>query len=273
MGEHGVFARTELLAEGSDHAIRRAVHAERLKRLRPGWYAEPGADEEVAAAVAAGGALTCMSVLSRQKVWVPESARGVHVRLTQRYRPGPHTGYRACGGALNGPIGAIDDPTTALLAVVDCVHGDELTAVLDSLLHRRVFQPGELAGMLRGQPRRVARALAGVDGAAESGTETQVRLHLRRSQLPYRTQVFIPGVGHVDVLVGRSLVIECDSEEHHAGEAIETDRERDLALHTLGFEVLRVSYQQVFHQFSKVAAAIDRKIANRDHRRATDYQA
>ncbi|MGX9294021.1 endonuclease domain-containing protein [Tsukamurella paurometabola] len=272
MGEHGVHTREELLdSDWTDRAIRVAVHAERLERLRPGWYAETGADPDVARAVRLGGALSCMSVLAREKVWVPESARGLHVRLCRRKSSGPHSTYHACGSGLGDPPRAVDDLETAVRAVVGCIRGDDLVAVLDSILHRKLMQPAELAGVLREAPRRVHRALAAVDGSADSGTETRVRLHVRRKRLEYRTQVFLPGVGYVDILVGRSLVIECDSEEHHSGQAIEADRERDLALHILGFEVLRLSYQQVFHQFPKVEAAIARKIVAGDHRRPVDF--
>lgn len=272
MAEYGVLSRTELLAGGwTPQNIRVAVHAERMTRLRPGWYAEAGADPEVVRAVTAGGGVTCMSALARHRVWVPESARGLHIRLPERAGRRGHKGLTVCGGCIDAPIALVDDAPTALLAAADCVHGDELVAVFDSVLHRAVLQPGELTGLFRGAPRRIHRALMAVDGAAESGTETHVRLHLRRERLETRSQVFIPGVGHVDLLVGRSLVIECDSEAHHAGEAIETDRERDLVLHTLGFEVLRVSYEQVFHRLHTVAAAIARKVAEGDHLRTTDY--
>ncbi|MET9328805.1 type IV toxin-antitoxin system AbiEi family antitoxin domain-containing protein [Tsukamurella sp. NPDC003166] len=264
MGEHGVVTRTELEAQGwTPRAIRLAVDAERLTLLRRGRYALPGADPDVMRAVSAGGGVSCMSALARHRVWVPESARGLHVRLSERARRRAHKGLIVCGESIDAPPAAVDDAATSVLAVADCVHGDELVAVFDSVLHRGVLQPGELTGLLRGRPRRVERALRGVDGSAESGTETHVRLHLRRKRLAPRTQVFIPGVGHVDLLVGRSLVIECDSEEHHAGEAVETDRERDLVLQTLGFCVLRVSYQQVFRQFPRVAAAIARTILGR----------
>ncbi len=272
MGEHGVLSRADLQAEGwTPHAIRRAVRAERLTPLRRGWYGLPGADPDVVRAVSAGGGVSCMSALARHRVWVPESARGLHVRLPERARRRGHKGLVVCGGSIAAPPAVVDDVTTSVRAVADCVHGDDLVAVLDSVLHRRILQPGELTGLFRDGPRRVHRALCAVDGSAESGTETQVRLHLRRERLAHRTQVFIPGVGRVDLLAGKSLVIECDSEAHHAGEAIETDRERDLVLATLGFVVLRLSYDQVFHRFPQVRAAIARRIADGDHLRTTDY--
>ncbi|WP_461167399.1 DUF559 domain-containing protein [Tsukamurella serpentis] len=273
MAGHGVITRTELLAGGySPREIRRALHSERLTLLRRGWYAETGADAEVVRAVTAGGGVSCVSALARHRVWVPESARGLHVRLSERSRQRGHKGLRVCGPSIVAPIAPVDEVPVAVRAATGCVRGDALVAVLDSVCNRGLLQPGELAGLLRGSSRRVHRALLAVDGSAESGTETQVRLHLRRERLPHRTQVFIPGVGYVDLLVGRSLVIECDSRAHHAGDAIDTDRDRDLVLTTLGFEVLRVTYQQVFTRFPAVAAAIARKVAAGDHLRETDYR-
>lgn len=65
---------------------------------------------------------------------------------------------------------------------------------------------------------------------AGSGSETRVRLFLQQRRFTVRPQVFIPGVGRVDLLVGESLIIECDSEQHHAaGARYRMDRVRDLA--------------------------------------------
>lgn len=59
-------------------------------------------------------------------------------------------------------------------------------------------------------------------------------------------QARIPGVGHVDLLVGESQIIECDGEVHHSGTQFRTDRARDLAARDLGYDVLRLSYEQIW---------------------------
>lgn len=49
--------------------------------------------------------------------------------------------------------------------------------------------------------------------------------------------------------VDRKLVVETDGYRYHSGrEAFEEDRARDLKLRTLGYEVIRLSYRQVFER-------------------------
>lgn len=254
-----------------DAGIRRLVCRQTLRRLRPGWYAAPHADPVVCRAVALGGALTCVSALDRHGIWVPEgAAHTLHLRVNP-YRRRPLRavpGIRPCAcGPTPRPV---DDLEPAVVAAVGCLQGPELVAVLDSVLHQRMLSPQRLRELLAGQPRRVWRWLAAADGSAESGTETLLRLHFRSRHIAFRSQVFIPGVGTVDFLIGKRLVVEADSHRHHAGDGIEVDRERDLELHRLGFLPFRVSYQQVFHHFDRVAAALDAVLARGEHRVPTE---
>lgn len=56
-----------------------------------------------------------------------------------------------------------------------------------------------------------------VDMSAESGLETKARLRLRALGIPYRAQVRISRVGHVDLLIGERLVLELDGGAWHSG--------------------------------------------------------
>lgn len=271
--DHGVVSRGQLVAAGfDDPCIRSLVRSGALRRLRAGWFAAPQADPTVSRAVSLGGALTCVSALSRHGVWVPEGAiRVLHLRMNGYRRRAARTvpGVRFCGGG-RPTLQAVDDLTVSVLAAVQCLSGVELTAVFDSLLNKRLLEPQQLRNMLVGQPRRVLRRLAAADGSAASGTETVLRLHFLARRIRFRSQVFIPGVGTVDFLVGRRLVVEADSRAHHAGDGIEGDRGRDLELHRLGFLPFRASYQQVFYQFERVTAALDVVISREEHLRAAE---
>src|SRR5665647_786535 len=62
-----------------------------------------------------------------------------------------------------------------------------------------------------------------------------------------RPQVVIPGVGRVDLLVGESLIIECDSHAHHTGETnYRGDRRRDLSATADDYRVVRLTWEQCF---------------------------
>ncbi len=52
----------------------------------------------------------------------------------------------------------------------------------------------------------------------------------------------------------RRLIVETDGYKYHSGrEAFEDDRDRDLKLKALGFEVVRLSYRQVVDEPTRVA--------------------
>lgn len=273
LGRDAVVSRPGLIAAGiGDAQIRRLVRADCLRRLRAGWFAAPNADPTVCRAVSLGGALSCVSALSQRGVWVPErEARVLHIRMNGYRRRGIRNmpGVRFCAGV--GPThGAVDDLESSVLAATYCLDGVELTAVFDSLLNKRIVGAEQLRHLLAGRSERVQRCLEAADGSAESGTETVLRLYFRARGIAYRTQVVIPGVGRVDFLVGRRLVVEADSRAHHAGDGIERDRDRDLEAHRRGFLPFRTSYQQVFYRFEAVAAALDAVLSRGEHLRPAE---
>lgn len=96
-----------------------------------------------------------------------------------------------------------------------------------------------------------------VDGRAESGPETFVRLMARMLGCDIRLQVFFDGVGRVDLLLDGWLVVECDSREFHSDWAQqEVDHDRDLALATLGYSTLRLTAARIMYRPDEVFAAL-----------------
>jgi very-short-patch-repair endonuclease len=89
-------------------------------------------------------------------------------------------------------------------------------------------------------------------------------LALRSRNLRVRPQVWIPGVGRVDLLIGDRLVLELDGREWH--QDFERDRARDRALVARGYLVLRASYRQVLEDWPTIEAQIAEIVARRDHR-------
>ncbi len=52
----------------------------------------------------------------------------------------------------------------------------------------------------------------------------------------------------------RQLIVETDGFKYHSGRAaFEDDRDRDLRLKALGFEVVRLSYRQVVEEPTRIA--------------------
>lgn len=104
-----------------------------------------------------------------------------------------------------------------------------------------------------------------VDAAAEADRTRSELEHLflrlcRRHRLPM-PEVNVP----IDVLLvdflwrDRQLVVETDGYRYHRGRAaFEEDRNRDLKLKSLGYEVLRLSYRQIVEEPGRVVGALSR---------------
>ncbi len=270
---YGVLRAGLLCQSGmSRYDIRKAANAGTLHRLRHGWYATPDHNADVAAAVRAGGVLSCISALKLHGVWTPEHTR-VHMRLTDhaQYRGGRSTTKSdalQCGQHLGDlrPARAVDPLMVALSAASGCVSDEELVAIIDSMLYQRKCVLGDVRDALEGRSIRVRRLLNFVDERAESGTESVARYRLARINVNVRPQVRIRGLGRVDLVVGQRLVLELDSVEHHTNRlAYETDRHRDLTLHTLGYLCVRLTYRQVFDQGEAVMTSLLTLIRRREH--------
>ncbi|UFS59857.1 endonuclease domain-containing protein [Subtercola endophyticus] len=261
--------------------VRRALDSGAVFRVRNGWFAVPGAAEELVAAVRVGGTLSCVSALRRAGIWCLDDTL-LHVCVDRhapyvaspRHRRTPlgapsahavalHRGHRHRGDT---PTPACETPAVALAHLFACRPRAEVVASLDSALNKKLVTAHEVCQLVDALPQKYAPYLLAVDASAQSGTETFVRLQLRRLRIAFRTQVAIEGVGRVDFVVGQRFVVEADSTAWHAGyAAFAEDRRRDLELHTLGYIVLRLSYWQVIDHLDDVVAVIRGVVARGEH--------
>jgi very-short-patch-repair endonuclease len=292
-GLGGVATRASIIRRGvSKHRIADAVRAGRLRSVRQGWYATLDAPHDVVAAVRVGGALTGVSAGRHYGLWVLDDGR-IHVAVpanASRLRMpqplgvpanaaiGPGVGVQPGQGRAEiclhwrrppgSPPVAVAPLVAALLHAVDCQSEEAAVALIDSALNSRRVSLRQLRAAVRKLPARYSRAVELSDGSSQSGTETLVRLRLRRLGITVRTQVQIGTIGRVDLLVGNRLVIECDSHEFHEGEdALHRDFDRDLALIEKDYLVLRLNYRQVVHEWDRVESVILGLVARRRHLR------
>lgn len=265
----GVVSRSQLLSAGlSDADIRRLVRQESLRRIRTGWYAASFADQLVVEAVREGGVLTCLSALRRHGVWVPEHPHALHLRPMVRGNSVRTSRRCRTFGPMPAAVGAVDDVVTALRHAARSLDAEDFIVVSDSALNLKLATFDELSSALSTAPARVRSLLDRCDGQAQSGTETMVRLRLRAKNIGVSTQHHVPGVGHVDLLVGNRLVIEVDSKAHHTGvERYESDRTRDRLLTQLGYLPIRFTYRQVVHDWHACEHTVIDLVRRGDHRR------
>ena len=261
-----VLTRADLASSGlTGRAITNAVRSGDLCRLRRDRYAVPPVADDVAEAVRIGGTLSCVSLLADIGVFVLARG-GLHVHIapgTSRIRVPRSNRTTLHWASWSGAVTAahVAPLADALRQAIRCQVPRAAIATVDSVLHHGLMSWDEVAEVFATLPARHARLLALVDGSAESGPETFVRLILRSLGVAYETQVWIAGVGRVDFLIEGWLIIECDSREFHQGwEKQVDDRRRDIAAAAQGYITIRPLAADILSADSGVRRAIERVI-------------
>lgn len=238
----------------TERDLRRAVAAGVLVRLRGGAYCDPALDHDYRAAGHARGRLTGTSAVRRMGVFALDDARlHIHIPSSASRLRRAESGQRIHRRLLlrtPHPDALAVEPIDA---VFDAVLGQPprmAIATIDSALHVGVLDHEDLDELFRALPRRHRRLRGLLDSRAESGPETLMRLILRSFGRRFECQVVIAGVGRVDFVVDGWLIIECDSEAHHASwDAQRRDRRRDQAAAARGYATHRVIAEDLlWHQ-------------------------
>lgn len=266
----GVVSRHQLLRAGiPSRDVERYRAAGRLTVIRRGWYRLEQARGIVVAAVKAGAVVSCLTALPfhSTEIWLPPGIPTTHLRWPAHVRTHGRT-HEQCRAfrSLETPRTAVDRLEPALLCAASCLSPDRLAAVLDSTLRMPVPLTREhLEKVFDGAPPRIARVLRHLDPLAGSGTESMVRYRLQCKHIAVRSQVRIPGVGIVDLLVGDKLIIECDSEGHHSGAQRRADLRRDRVSERGDYRVLRIDYEDVVSDWAAVYEDIADLVRTRRH--------
>ena len=242
-----------------------ALQTGTVLRLRRGAYALPSADPALRAAVQLGGVLACTSAAISLGLPVLV-ARGIHVVVPRGWSHASLAGVRVHRRDLD-PDEWSGVATSLLRTVLDCARElpiREALVVCDAALRAGLDQVclRTAAALARGNGAAAIRVVVALaDGRAESPIESCLRLVAGRlgTVVP---QVWIDGVGRVDLVVDGWLVIEADGFEHHSDRAsYREDRRRGNALTMLGYTVLRFSYEDIVHHEDVVAEVIARVLA------------
>lgn len=272
--------RADLLASGlTRRAITESVRSGVLIRARRDRYLSASAPAMVVQAVRIGGRLSCLSLLRLLGVFVFATDR-VHVHLvrsasrlrsaTSRTRPlekrtdrrarlhwrpllRPEAGTTAC-------VGVVD----ALIQAIYCQSPRHAIATLDSALNKGLIDMVDLAEVFAALPRRFAALRSFIDGRAQSGPETLVRLMALSLGCRVELQARLDGVGNVDLLLDGWLVVECDSKAFHSSWKQQlNDRRRDLGVAALGLATLRLTAEDVLYRPEKVFAGLEALVRSR----------
>lgn len=243
--------------------IAAAVHAGAISRIRRGWFATPEATGDQRDAVYIGGRMSHATAARSYGLWAGLDS-ALHVSVTRGasrlravdrdvrlhwIRPGRQD--------LTSNNTWRVDLDECLRGVVASASAEDSIACLDSALHVLALSAADLSVMFSDAPAVSRARCALARPGSESGLESIVRQRLLRLGVRFRQQVVIAGVGRVDFVVGRRLVVEIDGREYHEGSTkFESDRWRLARLVEREYTVLQFSYRRVMFDWPSVARVI-----------------
>ena len=253
----GSVARPQTLLGGgcTERAIRNAVAAGDVLRLRHGVLALPGAAPDLTAAVMANGLLSCVSAAGHLGLWRLHEPDRLHLLC----RHGSASGVVIHRGSIVPaefplPLAGVTD---CLLHALRCRPPIESAVMVESALRQGRTTLDYLRQRLPGNRNGAARAvLELVDGTADSAVEVVARLLFRAEGIFTQTQVELPGIGIVDFLLEGFLIIEIDGKTHLEPRQVVKDRRRNNASSLSGYVVLRYGYQDVVYYPERVVAEV-----------------
>lgn len=255
-------SRCDLLDQGwNTHQITAAVRDGRIIRARNNVYLTGDAHPDVIASCRVGGRLACTSELARRGIFVLDGS-ALHVQLSPNAARLRSSSRRLRlhwqhGSRTSHPRATSVELHDALIQGIRCQSPAAAVASLDSALQLRAIDERDLNEIFAALPRRYRVLRRHLNGGAESGPESLVRLMVRRLGCEVEVQVNFRGIGRVDLVVDGWLVIECDSEEHHSSWAAQKrDRRRDQALAALGYATYRPIAEDIMWHPELVVAAL-----------------
>lgn len=251
--QHGVISSQQLRSSGlSRDTISRRNEAGRLHRVHRGVYAVGHAalsnEGRWMAAVLACGAV--LSHRSAAALWglLPAGHGPVEVTIAGQGGRAPRTGVR-----LHRSRTLTARETTRRMGIPVTTPARTLADL------RRVVSQRELRRAIR---QADALGLPLGPDAAHDGTRSDLERRFlglcRRNRLPLPTVNAVVAGLEVDFLWReRRLVVETDGYRYHRGRAaFEDDRDRDLRLRALSYEVLRLTYRQLTDRPGRIAGTL-----------------
>jgi very-short-patch-repair endonuclease len=268
-----IATRRQLMRLGlSPLDLTEGVREGQLLRVRRDRYALQATEPAILEAVRVGGLLSCVSAADFHGIWVPDepfthiamahaasrmrSPRDRFVRLSVDNRDGCELHWWPLVEPDAASLHSVS-PVDSLVHVIRCQPRPVAVAALDSALFEGKIAHSDLDRIFATVPVKFAPLRADIDARSMSGLETIVRLMVRDAGLRCDLQVHFRGVGDVDLVIERCVVIETDGRKGHEGEAGQRrDYDRDIVLAARGLIVLRFNYRQVMYDPEQVMAAI-----------------
>jgi very-short-patch-repair endonuclease len=215
----------------------------------------PGVDGTLLQTVTWRSSLACVSAAQETGLWVWKAPSGVHLSSATTF---------AC------PEGVVIHRTKArhgyavpdlvmLRQVMRCLPEPEALVIVESAVVKKRVTVEALRDACRGRGSDVARRIVRkVDPRAQSPAETLARDALLRAGYRVRSQVPVPGVGHVDLEVDGVLLVEIDGRTYHSDvRDFEEDRRRGNAVSLKRRFVVRIPARWVLEDPQSVVREVE----------------
>jgi len=251
----GVARSTTLLRAGvTPYRLRLALDRGEVLRPVRGVYCLPGQSSPLLAATCARADLACISAAQRLGLWILEKPSVIHVSVNHGRALDAGFHVHRSGGPLT--------PLRICLQAMRCLPELDALCIVESAVVLGHVPLGRLRDAVGGRRDAALRRIVDlVDPHSQSLIETVARYHLRSAGFSTQSQVYVPGVGRLDLYVDGILGIEADGREYHSDRReFEEDRRRWNLLTTRGVPVLRVTHalltRQPDHFLTLVRAAV-----------------
>ncbi|WP_215279555.1 type IV toxin-antitoxin system AbiEi family antitoxin domain-containing protein [Arthrobacter sp. GN70] len=232
----GVARAKHFAAAGiSDFQLRAALAKGQVGRVARGVYARQGANPTLVAIRSLPAEPACISAAELAGLWIVERPRVPHVAA-------PHS--RKYPGFICHRSAA---PPTLLDSVVQalrCMPDLDGLVIAESAVALGKVELSALRNRLTGRnDLRERRLVSMIVPQSQSTIECIARFLLRQAGFHVESQVNIPGMGHLDLMVDGRLGIETDGTGFHMDKAsFEEDRRRWNVTTRLGVPTLVVSH-------------------------------
>ena len=246
----GVARAKHLAAAGiSDFQLKSALASGAVSRVARGVYAVPDANAQLIAIRSLPAEPACVTAAQYRGLWILEPPPQPHIAVPHsRHYPG-FVCHRSSA------------PPTLLDTVVQslrCLPELDGLVIAESAVVVKGVTLAELRQRLTGRnDARERRTVSRIVPQSQSIIECMARYWLRRAGFHVESQVNIPGMGHLDLMVDGRLGIETDGASFHMDRtSFEEDRRRWNVTTRLGIPTLVVSYQLLLNRPDEFIAMV-----------------
>lgn len=232
----GVARAKHIAAAGvSDYQLKAALAGNAVSRVARGVYILPGADPQLIAIRSLPAEPACVTAAHFRGLWVLETPGQPHIGITHS---------RSYPGFVCHRSPAPPTLMDIVIQSLRCLPEPEGLIVAESAVVLKGLPLSGLRQRLQGRnDARERRIVAGIVPQSQSIIECLARFLLRRAGFHVESQVNIPGMGHLDLMVDGRLGIETDGAAFHMDRtSFEEDRRRWNVTTRMGIPTLIVSY-------------------------------